>query len=78
MNEFNMEVPTPKPEKNPAASVMNPEEMAVFANELLRLRNGGRGDMTINQLVAELDQEIILKSNKTEPEQKKEHFDQKQ
>lgn len=65
-----MPAPTPEPEKSPAARMMTAKEMAEFASVLMRMRDNGYGDRTINELVSELDQEIILKSGKKDKTQR--------
>ncbi|MDP2812378.1 MAG: hypothetical protein Q8O32_01670 [bacterium] len=69
MKEFDMEKITPELEKSPSAKMMSAREMAEFAGTLIRLKNEGYGDSTVNDLVADLDQEIKLKLGKKSPEE---------
>jgi len=74
MKEPMMEMPAPMPEqeKAPAARMMTAQEMAEFASVLMRMRDNGYGDRTINELVSELDQEIILRAGKKVSEETEE------
>lgn len=66
MKEPTMEMPahTPEPEKNPAARMMTAAEMSEFADVLMMMRDGGYGDRTINEMVAQLDDEVMRKMGK--------------
>jgi len=69
MKEFNMEKITPELEKKSSAKIMGAKEMAEFAGTLIRLKNEGYGDSTVDDLVAGLDKEIKLKLGKKSPEE---------
>ncbi len=72
-----MEKFAPQIEKNPAARVMSLQEMNESLKILALMQNAGKGDVTVNQLVRELDHEINLKLGKRSGEEVgQEFFDQ--
>ncbi|MDD5749316.1 MAG: hypothetical protein PHO91_00815 [Patescibacteria group bacterium] len=57
-------IPKQEEEKNKAAELMTPEELAEVTNHLLRLQRQGLGDQTIDEAIEQLIMEIELRKSK--------------